>query len=108
MIRFRENRVLIWPSLLSDLEARDEEKRKMVLVRIKKIESEERKIKKETKSMNKVMEMILSRKQRALKTISREKSCVVETMKLKTTVIYYFLTHCNVYKTLQIKLFFIG
>lgn len=53
----------------------------MVLVRRKKIESEERKIKKaekEIKSMNKMMEMILSRKQRA-ETISHEKSCVVET-----------------------------
>ncbi|KAL0651194.1 hypothetical protein Bca4012_093885 [Brassica carinata] len=59
-----------------DMEAIDEEKRKMVLVRRKEIESEERKIKKaekEIKSMNKMMEMILSRKQRALETISHEK-----------------------------------
>ena len=58
------------------MEAIDEEKRKMVLVRRKEIESEERKIKKaekEIKSMNKMMEMILSRKQRALETISHEK-----------------------------------
>nr|VDD55810.1 unnamed protein product [Brassica oleracea] len=61
---------------IQDMEAIDEEKRKMVLVRRKEIESEERKIKKaekEIKSMNKMMEMILSRKQRALETISHEK-----------------------------------
>ncbi|RID52118.1 hypothetical protein BRARA_H02739 [Brassica rapa] len=59
---------------------RDEEKRKMVLVRRKKIESKERKIKKaekEIKSMNKMVEVISNRKQRALEAISHEKSCVV-------------------------------
>ncbi|CAH8338845.1 unnamed protein product [Eruca vesicaria subsp. sativa] len=63
------------------METRDEEKRKMVLVRRKKIESKERKIKKaekEIKSMNKMMEMILSRKQRALETISHQNSCLVK------------------------------
>ena len=55
---------------------RDEEKRKMVLVRRKKIESKERKIKraeKEIKSMNKMVEMISNRRHIALEAISHEK-----------------------------------
>ncbi|XP_018436271.1 uncharacterized protein LOC108808656 [Raphanus sativus] len=62
------------------MKVRDEENRKVVLVRRKKIKSKERKIKKsekEIKSMNKMVEMISNRKQRALETISHQKSCVV-------------------------------
>lgn len=59
------------------MEARDEEKREHVLGRRKIIESKERKIKKaenEIKSMRKMMDRIRIRKQRALDTISHEKS----------------------------------
>ncbi|KAJ4867015.1 hypothetical protein Rs2_51441 [Raphanus sativus] len=62
------------------MEVRDEENRKVVLLRRKKIESKERKIKKaekEIKSMNKMVEMISNRKQRAMESISHQKSCVV-------------------------------
>ncbi|KAF8108092.1 hypothetical protein N665_0115s0099 [Sinapis alba] len=61
------------------MEVRDEENRKVVLVRRKKIESKERKIKKaekEIKSMTKMVEMISKKKQRALEAISHEKKVV--------------------------------
>uniref|UniRef100_A0A1J3GWF6 Uncharacterized protein n=1 Tax=Noccaea caerulescens TaxID=107243 RepID=A0A1J3GWF6_NOCCA len=61
------------------MEARDEEKRKMVSQNRKMIELKERKIKKadkEIKSMRKMMEKIRIRKQRVLEIISHERSCL--------------------------------
>ncbi|KAL0754729.1 hypothetical protein Bca101_092397 [Brassica carinata] len=87
----------LWNSLPSTkaMETRDEEKRKMVLVRRKKIESKERKIKKaekEIKSKNKMVEMISNRKQRALEAISHEKKLCSVAFKIdkrsKTVYIY--------------------
>ncbi|XP_010492043.1 PREDICTED: rac guanine nucleotide exchange factor JJ-like [Camelina sativa] len=61
------------------MEAKDEEKRKKVLKRRKKIESRERKIKEtenEIKSMRKMLDRIHIRKQKALETISHERTCL--------------------------------
>lgn len=61
------------------MSARDEEKMKKVLERRKKIESRQRKIKKaenDIKSMRKMMERVGNRKQKALETISYERSCL--------------------------------